>query len=61
MTFDYAENRVEIYSMSDLMVSSKQIMSDSILATASKIKLYFVNYLREATQKTFIWKYALRN
>ena len=34
MTFIYAENRFEIWSMSYLMVSSKQIMSDKILATA---------------------------
>ena len=34
MTFNYAEDRLEILSMPDLMVTSKQIMSDKTLATA---------------------------
>jgi hypothetical protein len=34
IAFNQAENRFEIKSMSDLMVSSKQIISDKILATS---------------------------
>jgi hypothetical protein len=34
MTFNYAENRLEILLVSDLMVSSKQIWTAKALATA---------------------------
>jgi hypothetical protein len=34
MIFNYAENRLEILSMQDLMLTSKQIMSGKTPATA---------------------------
>ena len=45
MTFNYAEDRFEIQSMFDLMVSFKQIISDKILTNAN----YWLNLASNAS------------